>query len=637
MVLTGAPWRNVGERLGRAWRSSPSRIRRLALLALVALTVYVLVRLLFTREDAQPVSFWMLFVAELISVVSLALFTYDSWRIPLVETPEPLETSVDIAIATYDEPIEILEPTVVASLRVTGVRTVWVLDDGRRPEVLRLCEVLGAKYLARADNSHAKAGNINAALPHMDAELILFLDADHVPQRDAILQMSGYFRDPKVALVQSPHDFRNRDSAQHTHGSHHEQSLFFDVLLPGREHDQAIFWCGSAALIRRSALVEVGGVATSTLSEDLHTALKLQLKGYVLRYHNKVLVTGIAPHTTADYLLQRDRWARGTLAVLTGPESPVFGRGWSVRQRIHYANNLLYYFLPLQRLLYVSVLVLALLLGWLPIGTVSPWFAGTVVLVLLLSIAASLALARGRLEVGEGASNTYLSAEIYLRALLVTALRRKSSFKVTPKSISEMDFGERFRALALPTFVAALIAISWLLRASQEIFNVALPGLSLPGSLTPFVFGVITVFTFVELAAIVPMLWREYRRRQQRYRWRFRCNLPAHIDGVPVAITDLHEAGLSFTAEGMNIAVGSTAPVYFQAALSDLLVAVKGSATVVRSQSREGDSTVYGCTVEWSTPQDRRNVIDLCYVFLAAQDRGYVEERDAQGWSASSG
>ncbi len=126
------------------------------------------------------------------------------------------------------------------------------------------------------------------------------------------------------------------------------------------------------------------------------------------------------------------------------------------------------------------------------------------------------------------------------------------------------------------------------------------------------------------------MLWREYRRRQQRYRWRFLCSFPAHVDGVPVTITDLHEAGLSFTAEGMNIAVGSTVPVNFQAALGDLSVPVEGSATVVRSQSREGGLTVYGCTVEWSTPRDRRNVIDLCYVFLAAQDRGYVVELDAQ-------
>ncbi|MFZ8925501.1 MAG: glycosyltransferase family 2 protein, partial [Candidatus Nanopelagicales bacterium] len=459
-----SPWaflRTAGHRLSVAWRHSPQRIRRAAILALTVLSAYVIARLLFTRDEANPLSFWMLFIAEAMSLLSLILFAYEAWRLPPLAKYEPLRTSVDIAIATYNEPIDILEPTIVASLRVWDVRHVWVLDDGRRDEVRRLCEDLGARYATREDNKHAKAGNINAALPRIDSELILFLDADHVPQRNAIVDMSGYFRDPSVALVQSPHDFRNRDSAQHTHGTHHEQSLFFEVLMPARERHQAVFWCGSAALIRRSALVEVGGVATETVSEDLHTTLKLQLKGYTVRYHNDALVTGIAPHTTADYLLQRDRWARGTLAVLTGPESPLFGRGWRLSQRLHYVNNLLYYFLPLQRLLYVGVLLLALLLAWLPIGNVSALFAIAVSIVFATSLFASLALARGRLEIGEGASNTYLSAEIYVRALVTTALRRKSGFAVTPKSISELTLGERLRVLALPTIVAVVIAVSW--------------------------------------------------------------------------------------------------------------------------------------------------------------------------------
>lgn len=622
-------WRNIGERIGQAAVRFPTGIRLVAIFALAGLTAYVVVRLIFTRDGANPVSFWMLLVAEMTSLLNLALFAYDAWDVPPVKAPPPLDTSVDIAIATYDEPLDILEPTIIASLRVIGVRHVWVLDDGRRPEVERLCAELGAKYLIRDDNSHAKAGNINAALPHVDSNLILFLDADHVPRRDAITQMSGYFRDPNVALVQSPHDFRNRDSAQHTHGKHHEQSLFFEVLMPSRERDQAIFWCGSAALIRRSALVSVGGVATSTLSEDLHTSLKLQLDGYTLRYHNRVLVTGIAPHTTADYLLQRDRWARGTLAVLTSKESPVFGSGWSIRQRIHYLNNFLYYFLPFQRFLYVGILVLALLFGWLPIGTVSPFFAATVIGVISLSLLASLVIARGQLDIGEGASNVYLSAEIYLRALAVTALRRTSSFKVTPKSISDMGFSERFRVLWLPTTIAALIAASWLLRTSQELFGVALPFLNLPGTLTSFVYWVLTFFVFMELAAITPMLWREYRRRQQRYRWRFRCEIPAQINDMPATIIDLHEAGLSFIPISGSFDLDSITTVEFQAFLGDHRVDISGIATIVRSQVRDDGSTVFGCTIEWSSPEDRRNVIDLCYVFLAAEDREYLEQQDA--------
>ncbi len=623
-----SPWaflRTAGHRLSVVWRHSPQRIRRAAILALTVLSAYVVARLLFTRDEANPLSFWMLFIAEAMSLLSLILFAYEAWRLPPLAKHEPLRTSVDIAIATYNEPIDILEPTIVASLRVWDVRHVWVLDDGRRDEVRQLCEDLGARYATREDNKHAKAGNINAALPRIDSELILFLDADHVPQRNAIVDMSGYFRDPSVALVQSPHDFRNRDSAQHTHGTHHEQSLFFEVLMPARERHQAVFWCGSAALIRRSALVEVGGVATETVSEDLHTTLKLQLKGYTIRYHNDPLVTGIAPHTTADYLLQRDRWARGTLAVLTGPESPLFGRGWRLSQRLHYVNNLLYYFLPLQRLLYVGVLLLALLLAWLPIGNVTALFAIAVSLVFATSLFASLALARGRLEIGEGASNTYLSAEIYTRALVTTALRRKSSFAVTPKSISELTLGERLRVLALPTVVAVVIAVSWALRAAQQAFGYVVPGVVLPGTLTTTAFAILTFFAALELATVVPMLAREYRRRQKRQRWRFTCNLPAIIGGQPVVITDLHEEGLSFTSQGSGIHVGNLARVEFGADVADRHVNIRGIARIVRKASLPGDALIFGCTVEWDSDADRRDLIDLCYVRLAGDDRAYLE------------
>jgi cellulose synthase (UDP-forming) len=590
------------------------------------LTAYVVVRLFLTREGAQPISFWMLFVAELLSLMSLILFTYEAWDVPATRAPSPLDVSTDIAIATYNEPLEILEPTIVASLRVRGVRHVWVLDDGRRSEVENLCAELGARYLTRSDNRHAKAGNINAALGSMDSQLILFLDADHVPQRDVIEQMSGYFADPKVALVQSPHDFRNRDSAQHTHGQHHEQSLFFEVLMPGRERHQAVFWCGSAALLRRSALLEVGGVATETVSEDLHTSLKLQLRGYTIRYHNHVLVTGIAPHTSADYLLQRDRWARGTLAVLTGPESPLFGHGWSWKQRLHFLNNLLYYFIPLQRLLYVGVLVLALLFGWLPIGNVSAAFAIAVSAVFLISVIASLSLARGRLELGEGAANAYLSAEIYLRALALTVLRRSSAFKVTPKSISQMPLSQRMRVLALPTTVAAVVLIAWILRAVQEAFGEIGPDIALPGTVTPLAFAILTVFAALELATVTPMLVREYRRRQLRYLWRFACDIPARVGGHDAVIYDLHESGMSFRAPDDNLKLGMTVPVEFAAVLGDHSVPVRGEVAILRSMGGDGALRTFGGTVSWATAEDRRNVIDLCYVFLAARDLGYLED-----------
>jgi cellulose synthase/poly-beta-1,6-N-acetylglucosamine synthase-like glycosyltransferase len=183
-----------------------------------------------------------------------------------------------VYICTYDEAVAVLEATLAGCALLDYPHTTHLLDDGRRPEIAALAELWDAHYLTRPEHSHAKAGNINHALPRTTGELVLVLDADHVPLPDALDTLVGYFDDPKVALVQSPHDFH--DSVQHYDLGRHEQSVFFAAICPGKDRHNASFWCGSGALIRRAALLEVGGVATETIAEDFHTTIKLHRAGW---------------------------------------------------------------------------------------------------------------------------------------------------------------------------------------------------------------------------------------------------------------------------------------------------------------------------------------------------------------------
>ena len=154
------------------------------------------------------------------------------------------------------------------------------------------------------------------------------LDADHVPRPDFLDATLGYFADPLVALVQTPHDFSNRDSIQHTTAARHEQTLFFDVIGPGKDRCNSMFWCGSATVVRRTALEGVGGVLTDTVAEDFHTTIRMHAQGWQTRYHDEILVQGKAPHDLASFLLQRARWAKGNLAVFrTRGEPDHLGEG----------------------------------------------------------------------------------------------------------------------------------------------------------------------------------------------------------------------------------------------------------------------------------------------------------------------
>lgn len=608
--------RHLGERWGLLMAKRPRLVQSLALLALLVMTAYILVRMVATAEGANPVSFALLLGAELMALIATGLFVYESWSVPEVSAPDPLLLTTDIVITTYDEPLTVLEPTIVGSLRAHGVGTVWVLDDGRRDEVRGYCEEVGARYVTREGNAHAKAGNINSALPLFTSDLILVLDADHVPARNAITAMSGYFRDPRVALVQSPHNFRNLDSAQHRTQTHHEQSLFFRVLQPARDRHDASFWCGSSALIRLSALKEIGGVATETVSEDLHTTVRLQQRGYRARYHNEVLATGLAPYTIADFLLQRYRWAQGTVQVLLSRESPVFGKGWTWRQRLHYMNNLIYYLLPMQRLVYVAVLLLVLLLGWLPLGDTSIGFLVLLAVSLLAGNVAATGLARGMRDATEGVAYTWITAETHLRATINTVLGVTIPFRVTPKSLNALGLRQKLNILRLPLIVIALLATAWILRAIQQA-GVALPlGIVLPGDLTGVAFVAATGFVVLEIATVGPAVVQELTRTQRRALWRFPVQLDGWVNELPVRVTDVHEAGISLVGPQGLAAEGDDVSVVLGAYPGSDLPEIRGVLTV-RRVIGSGDQAVYSGPVQWDSRDDRFGIVDLCYAHLS--------------------
>jgi cellulose synthase/poly-beta-1,6-N-acetylglucosamine synthase-like glycosyltransferase len=140
---------------------------------------------------------------------------------------------VDVYIPTYNEPFAVLEKTITGALSLDYPNFhLWVLDDGRRPWLKDYCEAKGVGYLTRPDNAHAKAGNINHALTKTNAEFVAVFDADFIPQRNFLMRTLGFFNDPRVGVVQTPHAFYNHDPMQANLALRgalpNDQSFFFE-------------------------------------------------------------------------------------------------------------------------------------------------------------------------------------------------------------------------------------------------------------------------------------------------------------------------------------------------------------------------------------------------------------------------
>ncbi|MGA2837849.1 MAG: glycosyltransferase family 2 protein [Acidimicrobiales bacterium] len=571
--------------------------------------LYLTWRLLDTWRGANPILFPVLFGCELFGWIVLASFTFLAWRIPRrFRPPINQHPTVGVFVCTYDEGLHVLEATLVGCNGITYPHTTYVLDDGRRDEVRRLAARFGAVYVTRSDNEHAKAGNINHALGCTGGELLLILDADHVPQPDILDATVGYFDDPSVALVQTPHDFGNHDSFQHFATGRHDQSMFFEVIMPGKDRHNGAFWCGSAAVIRRRALEDIGGIATDTVAEDFHTTIRMHTRGWTTRYHDETLVQGLAPHDLASFLLQRDRWARGNLAVLRTPENPILAPRLTLKQRVSYLASLLAYFVPLQRVLMVLVLATMLVGGLLPVHAPAREFVAFWLPWMALDIAAGTLLSRGQVSLLDGSYMLLLTTEIYSRAVFVLVRPFRVAFKVTPKDGIDEGGWSAASQLRLVLAIGALLVVAVVLRALVLVGVLALPPLS------PLAVALGMCFAAWETALIASALWRVTRRRQVRRQFRVKVEIAATMGGSLVRIADLTPGGAAIITP-RPLAIGEEVALQLELPRLEGGTSTVDATFTARSCSTQDDrSWRVGGTLAPKTTEDGHALIEHCHV-----------------------
>ncbi|ACS87648.1 UDP-forming cellulose synthase catalytic subunit [Musicola paradisiaca] len=307
-----------------------------------------------------------LFAAELYVWVVLMLgFLQTTW--PLERTIEPLPEdsslwpTVDVYIPTYNESLDVVRDTVLAAQCIDYPRDkmkVYLLDDGKRDEFAVFAAQAGVGYITRNNNAHAKAGNLNHAMTLTQGELICVFDCDHVAKRIFLQATVGPFlSDPKLALLQTPHYFYSPDPFERNlrlaSNMPNEGSLFYGPVQQGNDTWNATFFCGSCAVIRRAALDEIGGFAVETVTEDAHTAMKLQRRGWKSAFLSIPLAAGLATERLVLHVIQRTRWARGMTQIFR-MDNPLLGRGLTWQQRLCYLNAMLHFLFGLPRVVFLT-------------------------------------------------------------------------------------------------------------------------------------------------------------------------------------------------------------------------------------------------------------------------------------------
>jgi cellulose synthase/poly-beta-1,6-N-acetylglucosamine synthase-like glycosyltransferase/tetratricopeptide (TPR) repeat protein len=351
----------------------------LLLLSTLCSVTYLGFRAMYTlnAESVAAQCFSLIVLLAECQGVFLLLLYY--WQIrdttPAPPMPVLAGRTVDVFLPTYNEDVHLLRGSIQSYLAFDYPCRIYVLDDGNRPDVRVLCEEMGVHYIARKDNLHAKAGNINNALEMTDGEFVVIFDSDHVARPHFISRTIGYFADERVGWVQTPHAFYNLDSFSSLYKPEknlywEEGDLFYRCIQLGKSNANAVVFCGSAAIMRRKALEDVGLIATETITEDMHTGLRMHSRGWKSVFVHERLIAAQAASEVTAYQSQRLRWGEGNLSIIRH-DNPLTMRGLTMDQRIHYIGSMLGWSAGIGKLVLYLTPIIMLFTGISPVGKIS--------------------------------------------------------------------------------------------------------------------------------------------------------------------------------------------------------------------------------------------------------------------------
>lgn len=363
----------------------------LYIFVVVTNVIYLLWRLLFTLPLS---SHWavlafgiILWSSELVSIYTALVLFWTRKSAVIVELPEISAHEfphVDVFIATHNEDASLLYKTINGCKHMfypdKEKVNIYVCDDKNRPEIKALAESMGVHYFGLENNKHAKSGNFNNALYQTDAPLIATFDADMIPHSDFLMRSIPYFYlpyyeklesgewvkrdeplDEQIGFIQTPQRFYNPDLFHYNLYSEghipNEQDFFSrEVNVANNAHNASVY-TGSNTVLRRQAILEVGGFPTNTITEDFQLGVSIQEKGYRCYATTDVLSGGLTPTDFKSVIKQRRRWARGVIQSYYNLRIP-FNRNLSLAQKLIFTSNYFYWWTFFRRIVYILAPIL---------------------------------------------------------------------------------------------------------------------------------------------------------------------------------------------------------------------------------------------------------------------------------------
>ena len=550
-------------------------IRNKALITGTVVTsiIYLIWRIFFTIPFGEGIialiSGMYLLIVEIVGMLEEVVHYNNMTNIeyPMIPKADFSEfPDVDIFIATYNEPVELLYKTINGCINMEypdeNKVHIYICDDSNRIEMRKLAEEMNINYITRTERKDAKAGNFNNALAKTDSPLVVTFDADMVPMHDFLMSTVPYFvedltnakkiekkdgkearknREGKIGFIQTPQSFYNPDLFQYNLFSEtripNEQDYFYRDIQISRNKSNSVIYGGTNTVISREALDEIGGFYTKVITEDFATGILIQSNGYTCYAIDEVHASGLAPEDLKGLVKQRQRWARG--CIQTGRKLNIlFRKGLNISQKLSYISAITYWYGCLKRLIYimapflfsvsgvvvVKCTLLEVLIFWLPMYIFS-------------SKSLKLVSRKIRTVKWTNVYETILFPSLIVSVILESLGISQKKFNVTRKGGAIEDKNYQIKK-AIPHIILSILSIIGIINCVKFTFITGTP-----------VYIVLIFWLIINLYNIVMsiffMLGRQVLRRAERFPINIDCIVSFHEKELKCTTNDISENGLS--------------------------------------------------------------------------------------------
>ena len=550
-------------------------IRNKALITGTVVTsiIYLIWRIFFTIPFGEGIialiSGMYLLIVEIVGMLEEVVHYNNMTNIeyPMIPKADFSEfPDVDIFIATYNEPVELLYKTINGCINMEypdeNKVHIYICDDSNRIEMKKLAEEMNINYITRTERKDAKAGNFNNALAKTDSPLVVTFDADMIPMHDFLMSTVPYFvedltnakkiekkdgkearknRKGKIGFIQTPQSFYNPDLFQYNLFSEtripNEQDYFYRDIQISRNKSNSVIYGGTNTVISREALDEIGGFYTKVITEDFATGILIQSNGYTCYAIDEVHASGLAPEDLKGLVKQRQRWARG--CIQTGRKLNIlFRKGLNISQKLSYISAITYWYGCLKRLIYimapilfsvfgvvvVKCTLLEVLIFWLPMYIFS-------------SKSLKLVSRKIRTVKWTNVYETILFPSLIVSVILESLGISQKKFNVTRKGGAIEDKNYQIKK-AIPHIILSILSIIGIINCVKSTFITGTP-----------VYIVLIFWLIINLYNIVMsiffMLGRQVLRRAERFPINIDCIVSFHEKELKCTTNDISENGLS--------------------------------------------------------------------------------------------